>query len=210
MQPANRKSWWSKVALALPLIAVLAGCKGEAKVEPEVLRPVRVVVVGEAIRGHPLTYSGVVRPRIESAIGFRVAGKIMERFVNVGDRVEVDQVIARLDDADLKLAAESARAAVASARSRRNVASDNLERGKALLPKAIISQAAYDTRRNEMDAAESALELGRGATPSGYQCSWIRNAKGRQGRHRHWSHGGAGTGRKRWSDCHHAGPCWGD
>jgi membrane fusion protein, multidrug efflux system len=158
MSPGNRKSWWSGVALVLPLVAILGGCNGEAKVEQEIVRPVRVAVVGEAVRGHALTYSGVVRPRIESAIGFRVAGKIVERVVNVGDRVEVDQVIARLDDADLKLAANSAKAAVAAARSRRNVASDNLERGKALLPKAIISQAAYDTRRNEMDAAVSALE----------------------------------------------------
>jgi RND family efflux transporter MFP subunit len=147
------------VALVLPLVTLLGGCRGEeAKVEQAIVRPVRVAVVGEAVRGHALTYSGVVRPRIESAIGFRVAGKIVERFVNVGDRVDVDQVIARLDDADLKLAANSAKAAVASARSRRNVASDNLERGKALLPKAIISQAAYDTRRNEMDAAVSALD----------------------------------------------------
>jgi membrane fusion protein, multidrug efflux system len=144
--------------LVLPLVAILGGCKGEAKVEQEIVRPVRVAVVGEAVRGHTLTYSGVVRPRIESAIGFRVAGKIVERLVNVGDRVDADQVIARLDDADLKLAANSAKAAVASARSRCKVASDNLERGKALLPKAIISQAAYDTRRNEMDAAVSALD----------------------------------------------------
>jgi multidrug efflux system membrane fusion protein len=159
MSPGNRKSWWSGVALVLPLVTLLGGCRGEeAKVEQAIVRPVRVAVVGEAVRGHALTYSGVVRPRIESAIGFRVAGKIVERFVNVGDRVDVDQVIARLDDADLKLAANSAKAAVASARSRRNVASDNLERGKALLPKAIISQAAYDTRRNEMDAAVSALD----------------------------------------------------
>src|SRR5262249_49364174 len=77
---------------------------------------------------------------------------------NVGDRVEVDQVIARLDDTDLVLAENSARAAVASARSRREVASDNLERGKALLPKAFIAQAVYDTRRNELDAAASALD----------------------------------------------------
>jgi RND family efflux transporter MFP subunit len=146
------------VALALPLVTLLGGCKGEAKVEQAIVRPVRVAVVGVAVRERALTYSGVVRPRIESVIGFRVAGKIVERLVNVGDRVEVDQVIARLDDADLQLAANSAKAAVASARSRCKVASDNLERGKALLPKAIISQAAYDTRRNEMDAAESALD----------------------------------------------------
>ena len=146
------------MALVLPLIAILGGCKGNANVDQEIVRPVRVAVVGGTVRGHALTYSGVVRPRIESAIGFRVAGKIVERFVNVGDRVEVDQVIARLDDADLKLAANSAKAAVASARSRRNMASDNLERGKALLPRAVISQAAYDTRRNEMDAPVSTLD----------------------------------------------------
>src|SRR5262249_8301986 len=108
--------------------------------------------------GHTLTYSGVVRPRIESALGFRVPGKIVERTVNVGDRVEIDQVIARLDDTDLKLAASSAKAAVAGARTRRDVASDNVERARALLPKAIIAQATYDTRRNELDAAASALD----------------------------------------------------
>jgi membrane fusion protein, multidrug efflux system len=158
MRPMNRKSWWSGMALVLPLAAILSGCKGEANVEQEIIRPVKAQVIGESVRGHVLTYSGVVRPRIESAVGFRVAGKVVQRLVNVGDRVEVNQVIARLDDTDLKLAENSAKATVAAARSRRNVASDNLERGKALLPKAIIAQAAYDTRRNEMDAAVAALD----------------------------------------------------
>jgi RND family efflux transporter MFP subunit len=140
------------------LAPFLNGCKEDTRAEPEIVRPVNVVVVGEPSQGRSLTYSGVVRPRIESAIGFRVAGKIVERLVNVGDRVEVDHVIARLDEIDLRLAQNSANAAVASARSRREVARDNLERGKALLPRAIISQAAYDTRQNEMDAATSALQ----------------------------------------------------
>src|SRR6478736_5581966 len=110
MSPGNGKSWWSRVALVLPIVAILGGCKGEAKVEQEIVRPVRVAVVGGAVRGRALSYSGVVRPRIESAIGFRVAGKIVERFVNVGDRVEVGQLIARLDETDLKLAEKSATA----------------------------------------------------------------------------------------------------
>jgi len=149
---------WPGLFLLMPLLATLVGCTGEAKVEQDIVRPVKVAVVGEAARGRTLTYSGVVRPRIESAIGFRVAGKIVQRLVNVGDRVEVDQVIARLDDSDLQLAENSAKAAVASARSRRDVARDNFERGKALLPQAIISQQIYDTRRNELDAAVSALD----------------------------------------------------
>jgi RND family efflux transporter MFP subunit len=122
------------------------------------VRPVKVAVVEAAARGRTLTYSGVVRPRIESAMGFRVAGKIVQRAVNTGDRVEVGQVIARLDDTDLKLAENSARAAVTSARTRRDVARDNLERAKPLLPQGFISQAAYDIRRNELDAAASALD----------------------------------------------------
>jgi membrane fusion protein, multidrug efflux system len=152
------KSALSRAILLLPLVALLAGCSSEAKVGQEIARPVKVTVVGEAVRGRMLTYSGVVRPRIESAVGFRVAGKIVERLVNAGDRVEVGQVIARLDDIDLRLAENSAQAAVDAARSRRDIARDNLERGKALLPQATISQAAYDTRRNEMDAAAAALE----------------------------------------------------
>ena len=153
-----RASKWSRLALALLFVAAVGACKEEARVEPEIVRPVKVAVVGEQVRGRALIYSGVVRPRIESDLGFRVPGKIVERTVNVGDPVRVDQVIARLDDADLVLAENSARAAVAAARSRRDVAKDNLDRGKVLLPKVIISQAAYDTRHNEFDAAVSALD----------------------------------------------------
>jgi membrane fusion protein, multidrug efflux system len=146
------------LGLLLPLVLALGGCKSEAKVEPEIARPVKVAVVGEAVRGRTLTYSGVVRPRIESAVGFRIPGKIVERLVNTGDRVEVGQVIARLDDTDLRLAENSAKAAVDSARSRRDVTRDNFERARVLLSKGFMTRADYDTRHNEFDAAVSALD----------------------------------------------------
>jgi RND family efflux transporter MFP subunit len=142
----------------LGIATVAAGCKGEAAVEEAVVRPVKVAAVAAAPNGRTLTYSGVVRPRIESAIGFRVGGKIVERAVNVGDRAEVGQLIARLDDTDLKLAENSAVAAVASARTRRDVTLANFERAKPLLPQGFISRAAYDARRNEFDTAASAFD----------------------------------------------------
>jgi membrane fusion protein, multidrug efflux system len=166
-------SFWLKISGAvqisgallslLVLSLLLAACQAPAapsasSVKTEIVRPVKVAVVGAGIAGRVLTYSGVVRPRIESALGFRVPGKIVERSVNVGDRIEVGQVIARLDDTDLKLAENAAKAAVAGARTRRDVASDNVDRARALLPKAIIAQATYDTRRNELDAAAAALD----------------------------------------------------
>ena len=156
--PARGRGRMTGLLLILGFAAGLAGCRGEAAVSQESARPVKVARIAAASPKRTLTYSGVVRPRVESALGFRVPGKIIARSVNVGDRLEVEQTIARLDETDLKLAENAARAAVASARSRRDVASDNLERAKVLLPKAIISQAVYDTRRNELDAAAAALD----------------------------------------------------
>jgi RND family efflux transporter MFP subunit len=152
---------WRRAAAPAAILVtatLIAGCKAESAAQEQTVRSVKVAIVATAAPGRSLTYSGVVRPRVESALGFRVPGKIVARSVNIGDRIEVDQVIARLDETDLKLAENAARAAVASARSRREVAKDNLERAKVLLPKAIISQAAYDTRRNELDAAEAWLD----------------------------------------------------
>ena len=156
--PARGRGRMTGLLLILGFAAGLAGCRGEAAVSQESVRPVKVARIAAASPKRTLTYSGVVRPRVESALGFRVPGKIIARSVNVGDRIEVEQTIARLDETDLTLAENAARAAVASARSRRDVASDNLERAKVLLPKAIISQAVYDTRRNELDAAAAALD----------------------------------------------------
>ena len=93
---------WLRAGLLVGVLSIVTGCDSEAKVDRETVRPVKVAVVGEASRGRMLSYSGVVRPRIESALGFRVPGKIVARVVNVGDRVEVDQVIARLDETDLQ------------------------------------------------------------------------------------------------------------
>jgi membrane fusion protein, multidrug efflux system len=74
------------------VVAGLGACEVRSAPEKkDVVRPVKATVLGPASRQRRLTYSGVVRPRIESAVGFRVSGRILERFVNVGDRVEIGQ-----------------------------------------------------------------------------------------------------------------------
>lgn len=149
---------WLALLLLVPLAGAAAGCSGEAKVAQQSVRPVKAIVVAEGERERTLTYSGVVRPRIESALGFRVGGKIVARLVNAGERVEKGQEVARLDDTDLKLAESSARAALAAARTRRDVAIADFARARTLLPKQFVSKANYDARKNEMDAAVGAFD----------------------------------------------------
>jgi membrane fusion protein, multidrug efflux system len=147
--------------LALATLAgitfALNGCGNDKKAE-EYVRPVKAIVLtsqsGEIVR----TFSGTVRARVESNLGFRVPGKILERKVNIGDIVTVGQVIAQLDNNDLLLTENSAKAGVAAARTRLAVAKDAYNRAKALLPKGYTAKAVVDQRQLEQDAAQSALD----------------------------------------------------
>lgn len=141
---------------AVPLLA-LAAC-GDQNTSHETIRPVKAIVVQPAIKERTLLYSGVLAPRIEATLGFRVSGKIVERFVNVGDRVRTGDSIARLDEKDLKLAENSARANVTAAKTRLSVARDAFARGDALLPNGFIAKSAQDQRRLELDSAQSAFD----------------------------------------------------
>jgi RND family efflux transporter MFP subunit len=85
-----------------------------ANSEP-VVRPARVAEISYKKQSQALLLAGTVVPRIESTLGFRVSGKIVQRSVDVGAVVQAGDVIATLDPADYRLAVDNARAALASA-----------------------------------------------------------------------------------------------
>jgi multidrug efflux system membrane fusion protein len=85
-----------------------------ATTEP-VVRPARVAEIAYRRQAQTLTLAGTVVPRIESTLGFRVAGKITRRAIDVGATVKPGDVIAELDPTDYRLAVDNARAALASA-----------------------------------------------------------------------------------------------
>lgn len=86
--------------------AVLAGCSRPAP-PAEPIRSVKLVTVGAAPMHAQVEYSGEVRARVESRLGFRVAGKIVQRQAELGQRVQAGQVLAQLDPRDYELAAEA-------------------------------------------------------------------------------------------------------
>jgi RND family efflux transporter MFP subunit len=153
--PRRRKTL--SVLLAAGLASVLASC-GEAPKAPEIIRPVKAMMVEAPVTERTLTYSGTLAPRIESTLGFRVAGKVVERFVNAGNEVKKGQKIARLDETDLKLAENSARASLAAARTRMAVAKDALDRANSLITNDFISRSTVDQRKLDFDSAKAAFD----------------------------------------------------
>ncbi|HEU5078518.1 MAG TPA: efflux RND transporter periplasmic adaptor subunit [Opitutaceae bacterium] len=130
----------------------LLGCgRGSAKVTAVAPRVVRVVEIdASSNNGTAATqYTGVVRARTESNLGFRVAGKISERLVNAGDTVKKDQPLLKLDPVDYELALQSARAAVEAARAINTQARLEQERVRILVAKGADSRDALE----KIDAA---------------------------------------------------------
>lgn len=143
----------SAVAVAL----LLSACSRPAPPE-EPVRAVKVMTVGASGYGLSLEYAGEVRPRIESRLGFRVAGKILQREVEVGQRVKPGQVLARLDPQDYRLAADAARAQVAAAQTNRDLAAADLKRYAALKEQGFISGAELERRDTTLKSAQAQLE----------------------------------------------------
>lgn len=147
--------------LAAAGAAMLPGQGDAAAVAPHPAQPVRISRIAFAPAERVVTYTGTVRPRHEVAMGFRVAGKIVSRGVEVGDRVTRGQELARLDDADATLQAELAAAEDEAARVDHRRALAEVGRSRALFAEGHIAQAALD--RAVSAEAEASARLDRAA-----------------------------------------------
>ena len=160
----RRISFVATIALISTLSAALAGCSEEKSETADVVRPVKVVEIAQADAARQLSYSGAVRARTEMNLGFRVSGKIVERIVNVGDRVNVGDLLARIDATDYELAVRSATANLEAAERQVETVELVRDRAKQLLARKFASQAQFDQAvlsYNQAvatrDAAKSAL-----------------------------------------------------
>jgi RND family efflux transporter MFP subunit len=149
--------------IALSFLVLLAGCEANTAPAPKSERPVQVQRVAFENENASRDFVGVVRARYETDLGFRVAGKIVARLVNVGDRVHAGDVIARLDPQDLRLQTESAEAEISAANSNLIQTGADLERYTALRTRGFASVADFDRKKLAKDEAEGRLERARRA-----------------------------------------------
>jgi RND family efflux transporter MFP subunit len=142
--------------VAAPL--ALAACQDQTA--PQAAKPDRPVLVERVAfvpRHLERSFVATIRPRIESDLGFRVAGKVAQRLVGVGDRVKVGQPLATLDETDLRLQREQAEAELRAATAALANAEAELKRVQTLNTQGWSTTATLDRQRALTEDARSRL-----------------------------------------------------
>ena len=154
-------------SILAPLTAViLAACNPTTAQQPAPARPVLVTGVHYEAQVSDRSFVGTIRPRIESDLGFRVAGKVSKRLVEVGALVQGGQPLAMLDEVDLNLQAEQAQAelnaatgVLAQASAAETRAKDLRQKGWSTDAQLDQATAAADEARARLNRAQRSVEL---------------------------------------------------
>src|SRR6266487_5593348 len=130
-----------------------ASAVGDPRQEPPVVRLVTAARVAGSDRG----FTGIIGARVQSNLGFRVAGKIVERLVNVGQQVKAGQPLMRIDETDLRLALTAKRNAVVAARASVVQLEADERRYAKLMSDGWVSRQRYEQAKAALDTAEAQL-----------------------------------------------------
>ncbi|KQZ22038.1 efflux RND transporter periplasmic adaptor subunit [Caulobacter sp. Root1472] len=146
-------------ALLLAGLTPLVACGGKSGADdPRTLPPVvRVAVASPATDGQR-RFSGVVTARVQSDLGFRVAGKVVARLVDAGQTVRRGQALMRIDATDYALAVSAQTELVEAARARAVQTASDEKRYRSLVSAGAVSALAYDQAKAAADAAKAQLE----------------------------------------------------
>ncbi|MBV9238977.1 MAG: efflux RND transporter periplasmic adaptor subunit [Xanthobacteraceae bacterium] len=122
--------------------------------------PIRVQtqVVAFAKSAPALIVTGEIRPRVRSDLSFRVSGRVSERNVDVGARVSVGDVLARLEPKEQEADVRTAEAAVRAAEAQVWQTSSTFERQTALLARGFTTRRDYDQAEEAFRTAHASLD----------------------------------------------------
>ncbi|MBV7543691.1 efflux RND transporter periplasmic adaptor subunit [Acidovorax sp. sic0104] len=145
---------------AIAASVLLAAC-GDPPAPAAAAKPVFVTTVSPSNHAQTRTFTATVRARVETDLGFRTAGKVVERLVDVGDTVKAGQPLARLDAADYQLAASAASDAVQAALVDAQQAASDEARLRRLLSDGSVGTADHERQKARADAAAARLDQAR-------------------------------------------------
>jgi RND family efflux transporter MFP subunit len=151
---------WLKTSVAMAAIALVSvcvsGCK-PSEADPRTSAPLVRVATAHSASAAERSFTGVIAARVQSNLGFRVSGKIIERLVDTGQTVKAGQPLMKLDPADLKLTIDAQNNAINAARATAIQARADEARYKKLVADGWISRQRYEQAKSALDNAEAQL-----------------------------------------------------
>lgn len=145
------------------MVVILTACgNGEQVAQPP--RPV-LVMRADAAAGASAdgltAYAGEIRPRQETALSFRVGGKLVRRLVDIGDRVHRGDLLAELDPGDLQLQVQAQQAQLTAADAQLARARADHARIASLAKDQLVSRSSLDQQTATLRAAEGQAHAAR-------------------------------------------------
>ncbi|TDF83484.1 efflux RND transporter periplasmic adaptor subunit [Pseudomonas sp. H9] len=143
--------------LGLCSALLLVGCDKESTA-PEPVRPVLSVVVEPQIQADLGRFAGTIEARYESTLGFRVAGRIARRWVDVGNTVKAGDILASLDPADQRNQLRAAEGDLAKVQAQWINAQADARRQQQLFDRGVGAQAQLDEAQTNLKTTKASLE----------------------------------------------------
>nr|WP_245257521.1 efflux RND transporter periplasmic adaptor subunit [Methylocapsa acidiphila] len=148
-----------RALLILPaILLLLAACKQDNETKPPQARPVRTVTTEKGAIGELVALTGQIQAENEAALSFRIGGRIIERLAGVGDHVEPDQILARLDSKNEVNALRSAQAALSAAQGQLVEARNNFDRQNHLMERGFTTRVLFDQAQQNLRTAQSRVD----------------------------------------------------
>ena len=136
----------------------LAACTPSHSTEdPRTVSQLAEVAVAQPPEAGQRAFTGIVSARVQSNLGFRVSGKIIERLVDSGQGVHQGQPLMRLDRTDYAHAITTQVGNVDAARARLQQAAAEEARYSGLVSSGAVSQSTYDQVKAAADSARALL-----------------------------------------------------
>lgn len=153
----SARGFWLTMLSMLGGVLLLSACSKPVE-KAEEIRPVRAIVLAAAGTQTIEEFAGEIRARVESRLGFRVAGKIVARKVDVGSVVKKGQILMQLDPQDLKLLQTQTTAALRAAQSNLVLAQAERSRYEELRSKNFVSQTVLDGKVSAYQSARASYD----------------------------------------------------
>jgi RND family efflux transporter MFP subunit len=137
---------------------LLAACQPEVDTVAPNIRPVRTITVEKRTPGAPITITGRIEAVDEATLAFRIAGRVRQNGLKLGEQVKPGQLLARLESQNELNALRSAQANLAAAQGQLVRARNHFERQEFLLAREVVSRATFDDAQQALQSAQALVK----------------------------------------------------